>query len=118
MIRSDTIDLDDFSDETTPLPSQSSTAIRELLVHGDRYMQIKGLELATNLGNPSQFLPEVKTLLSDADDRLRHGIVKLYSERLDGETLKQFVNLLTHDNPILRATALEILIVNKYTLNK
>ncbi len=118
MIRSDTIELDDFSDERTQLPPQSSTAIRELLTNGDRYMQIKGLELAANLGNPSQFLPEVKTLLSDADDRLRHGVLKLYSHRLDAETLKQFVSLLSHEQPTLRATALEILIVNQYPLSK
>ena len=118
MIRSDTIDLDDFSDERTPLPPQSSTAIRELLVDGDRYTQIKGLELAANLGNPSQFLPEVKTLLADADNRLHHGVLKLYSNHVDNETLKQFVSLLSHEQPNLRATALEILIVNQYPLNK
>ncbi len=118
MIRSDTIDLDDFNDERTQLPPQSSTAIRELLTNGDRYIQIKGLELAANLGNPSQFLPEIKTLLSDADNKLRHEVLKLYSKHLDGETLEQFASLLTHEQPIVRATALEILIVNQYPLSK
>ncbi len=115
MIRSDTIDLDDFNDERTSLPSQSSTVIRELLEHGDRYTQIKGLELAASVGNPSQFLPEVKALLADDDEQLRQGAVKLYSKNLDAEILQQFVNLLmSSQQAIVRTTALEILIINQY----
>ncbi|MGF1542059.1 MAG: cyclic nucleotide-binding domain-containing protein [Pleurocapsa sp.] len=115
MIRSDTIDLDDFNEEGTSLPPQSSTVIRELLQDGDRYTQIKGLELAASTGNPGQFLPEVKALLTHDDQRLRQGVVKLYSQHLDPETLRQLVNILMScQQSILRTTALEILIINQY----
>jgi hypothetical protein len=115
MIRSDAINLDDFNDYQTQLPPESHTVIRELLRDGDRYMQIKGLDLAASLGHPSQFLPEVKALLSTADAKLRQGIVKLFSVTPDTEALKQFESLLKENNQsILRATALEILITNQY----
>jgi HEAT repeat protein len=118
-IRSDTIDLDNFNG-VTQLPAQSSTAIRELITSGDRYLQIKGLELAANLGNPSQFLPEVKILLNDADTQLRNSIVKLYSNIRETELLEQFESLLIADktNASLRETALEILIVNRYQFDR
>ena len=116
MIRSDTINLDDFSDEKIQLPAQSQTIIREILTNGDRYMQIKGLELAASLGNPSQFLAEAIALLPNADNQLRHGVLKLFSTVNDGETLQQFVKLLKDEHPIVRTTALEVLIVNQYPL--
>ena len=48
MIRSDSIDLDAFDLDPIPLNAQSNEAIRELLKEGDRYSQLKGLELATD----------------------------------------------------------------------
>jgi HEAT repeat protein len=117
-IRSDTIDLDDF-DGVAQLPPQSSTAISELLTSGDRYLQIKGLELAGNLGNPGQFLPQVKALLTDADDRLRNSVVKLYSNIREPELLQKFEDLLfSNESSLLREIALEILIVNRYHFNQ
>jgi HEAT repeat protein len=114
MIRTDTINLDDFSEEKTQLPPQSSNLIREFLTNSDRYTQIKGLELAANLGNPSQFFPEIKALLPQADHNLRQGILKLFSNNSLPTTLQQFADLLTDANPTVRATALEILIANQY----
>ncbi len=114
MIRTDTINLDDFDPKRTQLPSQSSKAIREFLTDGDRFTQIKGLELAANMGNPSQFFTEVKALLPETDSSLRQGILKLFS-RSDHQTLQQFANLLADDNPTVRVAALEILIANQYT---
>ena len=119
MIRSNTINLDDFSEYQTQLPPQSSNAIRELLSNEDPYVQLKGLELASNLGNPSQFLPEIKTLLLSGDTKIRHGVVKLFATTPDAEAIKDFKSLLIADNqPILRATALEILIANQYTFSE
>ncbi|WP_019507100.1 cyclic nucleotide-binding domain-containing protein [Pleurocapsa sp. PCC 7319] len=115
MIRSDTINLDDFSDEGTPLPPQSGKVIREFLADSDRYTQIKGLELAANVGNPSQFFPEIKVLLPDADNLLRQEILKLFSSDRDEVTLQKFAHLLTDNHPTVRATALEVLIANQYT---
>ena len=118
MIRSDTINLDDFSDEGTPLPPQSSTAIRELLTNEDLYVQIKGLELAANLHNPSQFLPEIKNLLLNEDPKLSHEVVKLFATNYDAEAIKEFESLLHRDDrSILRRIALEILIANHYNFS-
>lgn len=118
MIRSDTINLDDFSDYQTQLPSQSSTAISELLTNDDLYVQIKGLELAANLNNPSQFLPEIKNLLSKEEPKLCHEVVKLFANNCEAEAVKEFESLLAQDNQSsLRATALEILIANQYNFN-
>ncbi len=114
MIRADTINLDDFDLKSTQLPSQSSKAIREFLTYGDRFTQIKGLELAANVGNPSQFFNEVKALLPEADSAVREGILKLFKNS-DRATLQQFANLLSDANPTVRAAALEVLIANQYT---
>ncbi|MEM9508403.1 MAG: cyclic nucleotide-binding domain-containing protein [Cyanobacteria bacterium P01_E01_bin.35] len=113
MIRSDTINLDDFDAQRSQLPSQSSTIIQEFLRESDRYTQIKGLELAANVGNPEQFFAEIRTLLPDVDHALRQGILKLFSN-CDQQILGKFVNLLTESEPKVQATALEILIANQY----
>ena len=118
MIRSDAIDLDDFRSDRIQLPSQSSHTIREFLRDSDRYVQFKGLELATNLGNPSQFFPEVKRLLPHADDSLRRMVVKLFATAEDPEAIKQFSNLLNESQKtILRVIALEILIIHRYSFS-
>ena len=111
MIRSDSINLDDFADRTQ-LPAESSKVIRELITDGDRYTQIKGLELAA-IGNPSQFFDEIKALLPDADNSMRQEIFKLFNHS-DEATLEQFASLLNDSNPMVRATALGVLIVNQY----
>ena len=113
MIRSNTINLDDFEQNRTQLPPQSHTVVREFLTDDDSYTQIKGLELAANLGNPSQFLSEVVALLPDASQPLREGILQLFDDSNDA-TLDKFAELLTHANPTAKATALEILIANQY----
>ena len=115
MIRSNTINLDDFSDERTQLPPQSSRVIREFLTDEDRYSQIKGLELAASVSKPSQFFPEIKALLPDADNLLRQGIIKLFCSHDEPATLEKFAHLLTDSHPTVRATALEVLIANQYT---
>lgn len=114
MIRTDTINLDDFKEQKTQLPPQSSKIIKESIADGDRYTQLKGLELAANLGDPSQFFAEVKALLPDADPSLRQGILALFSTS-DETTLHQFANLLNDPNPTVRATVLQVLIANQYS---
>ena len=114
MIRTDTIDLDDFAEQKTQLSPQSSQVIREFIADGDRFTQLKGLELAANLGNPHQFFEEVKALLPDADSSLRQGILRLFCPA-DESTLERFAELLSDDHPTVRAVALEVLIANQYT---
>ena len=113
MIRSDSINLDSFEDDRLQLPPQSSKLIREFLTDRDRYTQIKGLDLATNVGNPAQFLPEVTALLRDGDDSVRQGVLKLFSYQ-DEVTLQEFVALLDSKNSQVKAASVEILIANKY----
>ena len=113
MIRTDAIDLNDFNEQRNQLPSQSGSIIREFLTDSDRYTQVKGLELAANLGNPEQFFAEVKALLPDADSELRQKILKLFSS-VNQTTLQEFAELLQNDNPTVKGTALEVLIANQY----
>ncbi|MEO1464665.1 MAG: cyclic nucleotide-binding domain-containing protein [Cyanobacteria bacterium J06633_1] len=113
MIRTDAIDLNDFDDGQNQLPPQSSKLICEFLTDSDRYTQIKGLELAANLGNPDQFFSEVKALLPHGDSEIREGILKLYSQASQSSWL-QFAPLLAEDSPHVCATALEVLIANQY----
>ena len=110
MIRSDSINLDDFEDRTQ-LPV-SSEVIRELIIDGDRYTQIKGLELAA-IGNTSQFFAEIKALLPDVDNSMRREIFKLFNHS-DEATLEQFASLSNDSNPTVQATALGVLIINQY----
>ena len=114
MIRSDNINLDNFGDGRAQLPPQSRTVISEFLADRDVYTQIKGLELAVNAGNPEQFLPEVKALLSIDHDDLRQGILKLFSDCQNQVVLGEFANLLSNPDPIVKAASLEVLITNKY----
>ncbi len=113
MIRTDAIDLNDFDDGQNQLPPQSSKLICEFLTDSDRYTQVKGLELAANLGNPDQFFSEVKALLPHGDSEIREGILKLYSQASQSSWL-QFAPLLAEDSPHVCATALEVLIANQY----
>lgn len=113
MIRSDSINLDDFDNQKIQLPPQSIQVIREFLTDDDNYIQIKGLELASNLGNPSQFFDEVVALLPQSSQSLREGVLQLFSKSDDG-ILDEFSSLLSNFDPIVRATALEILIANQY----
>ena len=117
MIRSDSINLDDFESNEAQLPPQSSKVVREFLIDDDRYTQLKGLELAANLGNSGQFFNEVVALLPHADRSLREGILQLFNNR-EREILDKFANLLTNANHLVRATALEVLIANQYDFSR
>lgn len=113
MIRSDNINLDDLELQSIQLPPQSNQVIREFLRDERIYIQIKALELAVNLEHPQQFLPEIKALLPQAGQLIRTRILQLFSPT-DSETLSKFAELLTDAQSTVRATALEILIVNQY----
>ncbi|MGV2828460.1 cyclic nucleotide-binding domain-containing protein [Myxosarcina sp. GI1(2024)] len=117
IIRSDSINLDDFGEEGIQLPPQSASTIGEFLSSGDRYLQIKGLELVPSLGHPSQFSSEIFALLPNADAQLRQTVLKLF---LNSEpSLQEWEELLTRDAEAqVRAMALEILIVNCYPFSE
>ncbi|HHP7229690.1 MAG TPA: HEAT repeat domain-containing protein [Xenococcaceae cyanobacterium] len=119
MIRSDAIDLDDWQEGGTLLPLQSSTAIRELLQHGDRYMQLKGLELAGSSAQPSQFLPEIEAMLKSADHAVRKTIVKLLANSDDAQIVPWAESLMEQESTeVFRFTAIEILIAKNYNFSE
>lgn len=114
MIRSNTLELDEFN-YRTQLPSGSSSAIQDLIINGDPYTKVKGLELARRLEKPSRFLPEVKVLLEENgnDAAIRSAVVDVFGNDADGEALEKFREFLDSDRVALRATALEILTANQ-----
>ena len=114
MIRSNTLELDEFN-YRTQLPSGSSSAIQDLIINGDPYTQVKGLELAGRLGEPSRFLPEVKVLLEENgnDPVIRSAVVDLFTNNADGDAIAKFREFLNSDQIPLKATALEVLIANQ-----
>lgn len=114
MIRSNTLELDNFN-YRTQLPAGSSSAIQDLIINGDPYTKVKGLELARRLGKPSQFLPEVKVLLEENgnDAFIRSAVVDVFGGDADSESLDKFREFLDSDRVALRTTALEVLTANQ-----
>jgi HEAT repeat protein len=117
MIRSNTLELDEFN-YRTQLPAGSSSAIQDLIINGDPYTKVKGLELARRLGKPSRFLPEVKVLLEENgnDAAIRLAVVEVFGADADAETLEKFREFLDSDRVALKTTALEILIANEESI--
>ncbi|NJM66449.1 MAG: cyclic nucleotide-binding domain-containing protein [Acaryochloris sp. RU_4_1] len=118
MIRSESINLDELGDVQAELPPQSAAVIQNLLQDSDRYTQIKGLEFATRLGQPSQFYAHIRPLLTHPDPELQTALVQLFSAHPDPETIAIFSQNLQTDTGLQRVTALEILIANRYPFEK
>ena len=110
MIRSNSINLDEFDSYAIPLAPQSSDAIRELLTDADRYTQLKGVELAARMNQPEEFLADVEALIPAADTQLYGAAIALFMDCPD--LLEYFQERLLHPN--LQAFALEILLINQY----
>ncbi|MEM9977980.1 MAG: cyclic nucleotide-binding domain-containing protein [Cyanobacteria bacterium P01_D01_bin.2] len=126
LIRTDAIDLEQVASRQALVPLRST--IQTLLQSADRYDQIKGLELATRLGEPVEFLDNVLALLPGADRQVRSAVVTLFSDgfeetiRIEGlETVEENRELwsvwqkhLAPEQPLTcRLTALEILMVQQ-----
>ncbi|MBT9312850.1 cyclic nucleotide-binding domain-containing protein [Leptothoe kymatousa] len=126
LIRTDAIELDQLASRQAILPLRST--IQTLLQSQDRYDQIKGLELATRLGEPMAFLDEVIALLPGADRQVRSAVVTLFSdgfeetvrvegiEAVEGNTALWSVwqDQLAEPQPLAcRLTALEILMAQQ-----
>ncbi|EDX84306.1 cyclic nucleotide-binding domain protein [Synechococcus sp. PCC 7335] len=116
MIRSDSLDLDEFDLYPIQLTPQSTTAVKDLLTDGDRYSQIKGLELAARMGHPDRFLLEVESIVvsshashSPPDSQVYEHVIALFSHS-SPELQATFSSKL--QAPELRAFALEILLIN------
>ena len=114
MIRSNTLELDEFN-YRTQLPAGSSSAIQDLIINGDPYTKVKGLELARRLEKPSRFLPEVQVLLEENgnDAAIRSAVVDVFATDADAESLEKFREFLDSDRVALKTTALEILAANQ-----
>ncbi len=109
MIRSNTLELDEFDAVTIPVTPQSAEAVRELLTDEDRYAQLKGLELAVRMGSTSEFLPEVEALVPEADEVLYGRAIALYAQA--PQLVDHFQQQLQH--PALQPFAAEVLILNQ-----
>ena len=116
MIRADAIDLDELALEGIQLPSQSQDAIREMLLGSDRYMVLKGLELAGSLGQLKDFAAEIKQILPTADDEIRDTVVELLAGDPNAPELLE--QLLQSESLITRVTAWELSINKGYAVPK
>ncbi|MEM0981885.1 MAG: cyclic nucleotide-binding domain-containing protein, partial [Cyanobacteria bacterium P01_H01_bin.58] len=114
MIRSNSINLDEFDTYAIPLSPQSGEAVRELLTDPDRYTQLKGLELATRMNQPGEFLTEVEALIPGADVQLYGSAIALFTDCPD--LIDDFQERLQETD--LQAFALEILLINHYRPNQ
>ena len=110
MIRSNSINLDEFDAYPIPLPPQSGEAVRELLIEPSPYTQLKGLELAARMNQPGQFLTEVEALIPTADIQVYGAAIALFANCPD--LLDHFEQQL--HNATLQAFALEVLLINQY----
>ncbi len=122
MIRSDSLELDEFDLYPIQLTPQSATAVKELLTDSDKYSQLKGLELAARMGQPDQFLSEVEPLVAHGSQSDSQS-----DSQPDSQVYKQVIALFSHSSPevqaalkaklqiaALRAFALEVLLINQY----
>ncbi|MEO1353060.1 MAG: cyclic nucleotide-binding domain-containing protein [Cyanobacteria bacterium J06635_15] len=110
MIRSNSINLDEFDAYPIPLSPQSGEAVRELLTDTDRYTQLKGLELAARMNQANEFLTEVEALVPEADIQVYEAAIALFANCPD--LLNHFKQRL--QAPALNAFALEVLLINQY----
>ena len=110
LIRSNSINLDEFETYPIPLSPQSGEAVRQLLTDSDRYTQIKGLELAARMNQPEEFLTEVEALVPAADIQIHSSAIALFTHCPD--LIDHFQQRLAE--PVLEAFALEVLLINQY----
>ncbi|MEO0986819.1 MAG: cyclic nucleotide-binding domain-containing protein [Cyanobacteria bacterium J06639_14] len=110
MIRSNSINLDEFETYPIPLSPQSGDAVRQLLTDPDRYTQIKGLELAARMNQPEEFLAEVEALIPGADLQVYSSAIEIFIDC--PYLLDHFQQQLV--KPAQQAFALEVLLINQY----
>ena len=110
MIRSNSIDLDEFDTYPILLTPQSGEAVRELLIESDRYSQLKGLEWAARMNQPGEFLSEVEALIPKSDVQVYDRAISLYTHC--PELLHHFQRRL--NDSVLQPFALEVLLINQY----
>ena len=114
MIRSNSIDLDEFDTYPILLTPESGEAVRKLLIEPDRYSQLKGLELAARMNQPGEFVTEVEALIPKSDVQVYGRAISLFTHC--PELLDHFQKRL--DDHALQAFALEVLLINQYVPNQ
>lgn len=121
MIRSNTINLDDFDGYQAQLPPQSVEVIRELLLQDSaddnsdnrRYTQVQALQLAANLEHPGELLPDLEPLIPTASPALWQAITSLFSRSLDAAAAETLQAWLNHPSSAVQRLALEILTIRR-----
>jgi len=111
MVTEGLVNLDGVKTGWVTLPSSYQEEVQNMLTSGDRQTQLLGLQLATRLPNPSQVLPEVKTLFSHTHAELRQGVVTFLSQIPSQDQHFCTRNLLDSTDQLARAIALELLIL-------
>lgn len=111
MVTDGVVNLDGVKTGWVRLPASYQEEVKTMLNSGSRQTQLLGLQLATRLHNPSQVLPEVKTLFSQTHPELRQGVVTFLSQIPAQDQTFCTRNLLESRNRLSRAIALELLIV-------
>ena len=92
------------------LPSDYQSEVQHLLTSSDHNNQILGLQLASYVQPPQQFLPEVNGLLTQAYPQLRQAIVSFLRQLPKPIILDWVQQGLNSDNSMNKAVALELLI--------
>jgi len=111
MVTEGLVNLEGVKTGWVELPASYQEEVKTLLTGGDRQTQLLGLQLATRLQNPSQVLPEVKTLFSHTHPELRQGVVMFLSQIPAQDQSFCTRNLLESTDRLSRAIALELLII-------
>ena len=119
MIRSDSLDLDAFDLDPISLNPESGSAVEALLMDSDRYSQLKGLELAARMEEPSQFLTAIERLIRQKDglkdERFYEGAIALFAP-CPPDLLTHFQQKLS--DPQLQTFAWEVLLINQIVPDK
>ncbi|NET10528.1 MAG: cyclic nucleotide-binding domain-containing protein [Symploca sp. SIO2B6] len=114
MIRTNAINLDDLDNSLVPLPTQSSSAIQELLTSDTPYFQVQGLRLAANFAKPSEFHTDIQRLIHNDDVAIHHAAIHLFTQTTDQDLLQLCQQWLTSSSLSLQIFALKVLVANHH----
>ncbi|NEQ99123.1 MAG: cyclic nucleotide-binding domain-containing protein [Cyanothece sp. SIO2G6] len=118
MIRSNTIDLDDFTESGVPLPDRAIPVVQEWLSSPNLLLQTQGLELATSFGTASEFLPNVQELVLQGNNAVWQAALGLVAHNHDSTFKQQCQQWFDADNTLLRQFALEALVVSQHEFSE
>jgi HEAT repeat protein/MFS family permease len=117
MLKKGAVKLKDVRQGLTRLPSEYNREIDQLLISSDRQDQILGLQLASRVEFPSQFLPQVELLLKENNPAIRQGLISFFSLSNHPKINSYLRFQLGSKNEFNRLVALEALIASQNHLS-